>query len=163
MYSYILPLLLIQRLLLNLKFSHLKRARKSESLISNNSTDSVKNMIEVILCPYEELENLSTDIREKFPTIKKLPVCKYEPATRAEFDSWGKLWPVHFRSSEQERNREKGLSDEEVSQICMSLHYLNRDIDGMRDKLGKLGCMNSSISMSKAGGVVINPLNSVVS
>jgi len=149
--SNILFLLAKQLPLENYGLGHLKRARKL--------TDStIKSRLQLILCPYERMNELSPELISKFPEIIRIFVSRFEPSTRAEFEKLGVMWPLHFKSTESERTRDKGFTNEELINIEMGFRSLQEDIFNMSAKLNETSTIDSNL----LGAVIVNPENGKV-
>lgn len=125
---------------------HLKRIRK------NIET----NQLELIVCP--ESYALTDEILEKLGKYdqKIVPVPKYEPQNKKEFKSWAGYWPMNFHPSEDEREREKGFSEQEKQEIHQNLYKLLEDRENVL-KFYQENNYHDVDKQSMAGGIMINP------
>jgi hypothetical protein len=95
--------------------THIKRVRKALDM---------NQMIEVAVAPSSFESSLPVSVIEIVKNAierRHIQVAKYAPQTIKEFNEWTAIWPVSFHVSEIERQRKKGLSHEEKTQI--HLHY----------------------------------------
>jgi len=85
------------------------------------------DVLEVVLCPENVLDGLSVTLKAQFPKIRTLPVARFAPQSRLEFEELGKLWPIVFRPSEIDRLREQGLDQSELKLLETHLNALMAD------------------------------------
>ncbi|RYH22716.1 hypothetical protein EON65_18805 [archaeon] len=108
-----------------LGLQHIKRVRKGDN---NNKT------VEIVLIPVDQIESVDKEIWSKcgleggilnnHASVKIVRVAKFLPKNRREFSIWGSKWPVNFYPDEIERQRELGLSEQEVTYITSIIHTL---------------------------------------
>lgn len=143
--------LLLEALSLELPLSryglhHLKRIRKDK--LSSN----LKALI--LLCPFKNSDDWrGVSVIDKFVNTAVFKVPKYSPNSRQEFESWRIHWPINFRPSELDRDREKGFKESEKALIeSFILDKLKLDEQNIFDETGRLNC----------GAVMVNPVNNEV-
>ncbi len=122
---------------------HLKRVRKKKD---------ENDMVEIVVCPSSSYRTLSTsvqDVCDQYPK-DEVVVARFSPTSKTEFKDWSQYWPINYHPSELERNREKGLSEDEI--IAISTFH------------NKLISDNNSIIESTNGrfqthaGFIVNPV-----
>lgn len=127
---------------------------------SNISTLEAKSkLVQILLVPtsyrndisrvFQSVEGLSMSMIQDTITVD---VPRYMPNHREEFDTWVKYWPINFRPSDADREREKGLPKCDVDLICAHLA-------GLQDECKH---MKSLARSSAASGMIVNPLNNKV-
>lgn len=137
--------------------SHLKRIRK----------DEIENKLEIILCPeanridleifrqqvISPTENISIEpleIKDIFTTtmpMYNMLVPRYSPNFKAELDRWVIHWPIHFRPSLLEREKEKGLGDEEIETVREFMSLVDDDARKILEISG----------VNDGGALIVNP------
>jgi tRNA-specific adenosine deaminase 3 len=131
---------------------HLKRVRRQD------------NKLEVLLCPDQEKDALTDDIRSKVLATRSVVVCKVPPITRGEFDEWNLWWPTNFRPNDVDRQREKGHSNEELELASAFMRLAQLDALRCREYFGDAceGGVGGAGGGSAGGGIIVNPLNNRV-
>ncbi len=155
---------------------HLKRARR---------VDGDESILEVVLCPTNAIDLIPDELTSLISSRRTQMVVRVEPLTKLEHEQFSEIWPCYFRPSEQERIREKGCNEEDISRAVryMSLVaidealFIQEDNDlgiGSRSGIGVGSGSSSSGSSSGAvdsipvpgpgtrGGLVVNPSNGKV-
>jgi tRNA-specific adenosine deaminase 3 len=125
---------------------HLKRIRKLRE------SNAVK--LQMILCPEKDFESISDLVKEFCfceASRNVVSVPKFPPVTRKEFDEWSSLWPIVFRPNEIDRERERGISRDELLNHLSHVELLsvlkaNRDLSDTMNDIG----------------IIVNPANSQV-
>lgn len=89
---------------------HLKRVRKKKD---------ENDMVEIVVCPSPSYRTLNASVQDICDQYSKdeVLVAKFSPISKMEFKDWGQYWPINYHPSELERNREKGLSEDEIAVI----------------------------------------------
>ena len=82
-----------------------------------------------------------------------LKASKIEPNCKEEFKRFGMFWPVNFHPSQQERDREKGISPSDLSSIYANITQLKEDKANVCKLLAKVDC---------GGAIIVNPSNNGV-
>lgn len=93
----------------------------------------------MVICPQNNEEDISTDIRELFHEIIVINVCRYKPHSRQEFKEWGDSWPIIYRPTELSEERDRGMTIQEQEIIENNLKLLRRldpQINSSQDKDG---------------------------
>ncbi len=78
--------------------------------------------MEIIVCPARNFNELNADILSVLGSeFREVLVSTCSPQTRSEFSAWGNLWPINFRPTENDRERELGVSAENTD---LFNHYM---------------------------------------
>lgn len=121
--------------------NHLKRIQ------SLNRSDKSCPLL-IVVCPVKLYDEIPTHIKALCNEKEVRKVCRLEPQCRSEFEDWNVGWPINFHASHLEKEREKGLSVDEIKQVQFAFDVLLREEENSAN-IG--GC-----------GVVINPENGKV-
>lgn len=122
---------------------HLKRIRP---VLKENK----RKELQLILCPATEWMNYCDDLGQDIGSLEIIKVPKYSPQNREEFIERGKLWPINYRPNQMDREREKGLTETEITYITQNFSKLLQTVE------------NSDLCITenlKDGGIIINPVN----
>jgi tRNA-specific adenosine deaminase 3 len=127
---------------------HARRAHKNES--SGN--------LELLICPVDTFASLASpkldDIKNELLSNRVVSLLKYAPRTKKELEAGRVNWPLVFKPSELDKEREKGVSGEEVALVVKKIDFANADAHQM--KINE--CLNGSC-VSPVGAVMVNPSN----
>ena len=63
-----------------------------------------------MVCPVEALPLVDPQVLARFRSTRQCEVSRFEPRRRSEFVAWGRLWPLLFRPTDLDRERETGPS-----------------------------------------------------
>lgn len=136
--------------------NHFKRIRK----VINNDDGNTKPRLRILLCPEKHYEEIPNELKQRIQrccidgnSYEIVRVYRFEPRNREEYQTWGTVWPCSFRQNQQEKDRERGFSKQELEQIDQSLQALYAD----EEKMTKL-----SQGISGGGAVMVNPTNNKV-
>jgi hypothetical protein len=102
--------------------------------------------LQIVVCPVHSFDEVPQHVRDVCSEKQVVKVCSIAPTTRPEFEAWNKCWPINFHASHLEKEREKGLTREDLQQVEQAFHWLQADAESHR----------------WGGGVAINPENSKV-
>lgn len=102
--------------------------------------------LQIVVCPVQRFDEVPQRIRDVCTNKRTVKVCSIAPACRQEFEAWNQCWPINFHASHLEKEREKGLSKEDIEQVQIASQHLAED-----ELLHKWG-----------GALMINPDNGKV-
>jgi tRNA-specific adenosine deaminase 3 len=130
---------------------HAKRVRKARDL---------NNMVEILLCPSKKLQDRLTDrVRLLLKSAlhqRVVKVATFPATTPVEHLEWNSYWPISFHINELERQRQKGIPEEEIKCLIQNWHRLLEDHKIVTEELGwnehAGGC----------GGLMVNPITNQV-
>lgn len=135
---------------------HLKRVRRS-----TKPEHQQNGLVEFLLCSEDYLNELRalsdqekednailTLIRDIAVTQEIIPVSKYAPESKSEFELWNKYWPINFHPNELERIRNKTFSPEQ-RQLLTTFYYTQLLDDTQRNY--------SHYGVQNFGAMIINP------
>ncbi len=143
------------------QLGHLKRIRKcmieEKSKPKEGTTDekTCTTVLELIICPSET--TIPRDISALLPVTRLVNVCKYPPRSRQDAQEWGQLWPVQFKPNENDRIRDRGLSEHEMLQVDHGRKELQRVIS-----MHRLQNCTTVESVQTSAALIMNPENSTV-
>lgn len=121
----------------NYGLNHLKRV---QPLDRENKTSPVQ----IIVCPVQRFEEAPENIRKLCGEKRVVRVSRLAPACREEFEAWNKCWPINFHASHLEKQREKGLTAQDLEQMQMAVELLSQE---------------ELYFSTSGGGVIVNPDN----
>ena len=123
---------------------HLKRIRK----LDGNKSQRLQLLL---YTSDSEGVVLSEEVKSmvKMSNIQHTVAAKYVPETREEFQSWGQHWPIVFRPSELNRDRDRGLPVDEADTLGQYIDALDLVERRFSENLG----------ISDYGSIIINPVN----
>jgi hypothetical protein len=138
---------------------HLKRVRKLPTL--------PKDKVQIILCPehqYHTIVHKNDVVRQLYEShqegIEFVDVAKVAPQTKKEFQEWTKYWPLNFHPGELDRQRDKGISDDEMQTIESYLKAMMDDDKVVKEKLGWVAVPENSVdNRHYCGGVIVNTID----
>jgi hypothetical protein len=123
----------------NYGLNHLKRIQP----LDRSARDGP---LQIVVCPVHSFDEVPQHVRDVCSEKQVVKVCSIAPTTRPEFEAWNKCWPINFHASHLEKEREKGLTREDLQQVEQAFQWLQADAESHR----------------WGGGVAINPDNSKV-
>jgi tRNA-specific adenosine deaminase 3 len=133
--------------------NHLKRIRR---VVSSGKDDikisTISYTLEIIICPAQYIDDFDASLLARFKNIRTVDVAKYEPRTREEFETWGRMWPTMFRPNDINREREKGLAVEFITATRKYMSMVHEDSLRISAKLLRLG-----VDVKIGGAIVITP------
>jgi tRNA-specific adenosine deaminase 3 len=121
--------------------THLRRAR------SNKQSDTLEVIISPITVP---LENIDVNVRDMLISTHSLETYRVEPRNKEQWQKWSLVWPMHFRPSNLDRERERGCTIEEYNKSMKYMIIAENDEAKYSDK---------ERQQSPRGGIVVNPEN----
>ena len=104
----------------NYGLNHLKRI---QPLDRNDKSGP----LQIIVCPVKSFDEVPIHVRDICKEKRAIKVAKLAPACRPEFEAWNKCWPINFHASHLEKQREKGLSNEDMDQVNMACQILSKE------------------------------------
>ena len=135
-----------------------KDSENSPLIVDNNKMIKKSKPVQILLVPETHNDDISSifgslvDLNEDMLTDKFLvSVAKYMPNYREEFDKWVPYWPINFRPSDADREREKGLPNEDIEIMRRHMIEVLLECDNLKEICG-----------SDRGGVIVNPIGNKV-
>lgn len=129
---------------------HLKRVRRS-----TKPEHQQNGLVEFLLCSEDYLNELRAEdnailtlINDITITQEIIPVSKYAPESKLEFELWNKYWSINFHPNELERIRNKTFSPEQ-RQLLTTFYYTQLLDDTQRNY--------SHYGVQNFGAMIINP------
>jgi hypothetical protein len=127
---------------------HLKRAKKSTS-----------GALEVVVCTEAAYSaTIPEGIKAKLTDVHAVDTYSEAPESRAEWERWSANWPIHYRPSDLERNRQKGFT---AADSARAEHFLRLAEDDAQAYSEEERCAGVETTGMR-GGVVVNPLSDKV-
>jgi len=127
---------------------HLKRAKKSPS-----------GALEVVVCTEAAYAaTIPEGIKAKLTDVHAVDTYSEAPESRAEWERWGTNWPIHYRPSDLERNRQKGFTATDSARAERFLRLAEEDAQAYSEKERRGGVEATGMR----GCVVVNPLSDKV-
>lgn len=121
--------------------NHLKRIQPL-----NRSDKS--SPLQIVVCPVKLYDEIPSHVKALYAEKDVRKVCRLEPQCRSEFEAWNVGWPINFHASHLEKEREKGLAEDELKQVQFAHSVLQNE--------------ESAHGTTSGCGVVINPENGKV-
>jgi hypothetical protein len=94
----------------NYGLNHLKRIQP----LDRSARDGP---LQIVVCPVHSFDEVPQHVRDVCSEKQVVKVCSIAPTTRPEFEAWNKCWPINFHASHLEKEREKGLTREDLQQV----------------------------------------------
>ncbi len=154
--SSVLEMLCKEASLSDFGLLHLKRVRK----LPNHSKDKVQ----IILCPLQVYHTRLCNnnlIRQLYESncegVEIVEVIKVSPQTKKEFQEWTKFWPMNFHPGELDRQRDRGISNDEIGAIENYVHNLLLDDENVKKRFEHLFVSTSGVR--HFGGLIVNTVD----
>lgn len=133
---------------------HLKRIQSSQdrtTAAGGQKSDDLR----VLLCPVTHFDLLDESVKQLGSRKHVVQASRLKPITRDQFLLWGKLWPINYHINQQEKDRQKGLTAEDLQQTERAYRMLWEEI-GKRTTDDSVQCSPPAVFQ---GGLMVNPDN----
>ena len=139
--------------------THMKRVRRDLNH---------RDILEVLICPARCYDDVPSELKQLCkPITRTVAVPRLQPLTRQEYEEWGKNWPTLFRPNAIDKEREKGLSPEEMAIHTQYMKLVDIDAQRTLDEWNSLHVSSTSTTHNtppfRGGAIVVNPHNGLVS
>lgn len=139
---------------------HLKRIQSQDRRRGNDTTlEQKSDDLRVLLCPVAQFDLLDESIKQLGSRKQVVQASRLKPITRDQFLLWGKLWPINYHINQQEKDRQKGLTAQDLQQMERAhLMLWERSVEKGNGK-GTADGVHCSPTTVFQGGLMINPDN----
>lgn len=139
---------------------HLKRIQSQDRRRGNDTAlEQKSDDLRVLLCPVAQFDLLDESIKQLGSRKQVVQASRLKPITRDQFLLWGKLWPINYHINQQEKDRQKGLTAQDLQQMERAHRMLwERSVEKGNGK-GTADGVHCSPTTVFQGGLMINPDN----
>ena len=141
---------------------HLKRIQSQDRRLGNdfdNDTTAGQKSddLRMLLCPVAHFDLMDESIKQLGSRKQVVQASRLKPITRDQFLLWGKLWPINYHINQQEKDRQKGLTAEDMQQMERAHRMLwESSVEKGKGTADGVHCSPSAVFQ---GGLMINPDN----
>ena len=96
------------------------------------------------------MSSIDAGIMSRFKSTRRCAVSRFEPRKRSEFVAWGSMWPLLFRPTDLDREREAGPSAVFEERARRHMHRVEEDTAAIRSKY-------SMCTSGLSGAVIVDP------
>lgn len=103
------------------------------------------------MCPSKDIDSVPEDVKAQLGEQRDVLAARYPPSTRAEFEGWGRHWPINYRPRHEETE-----GDFVSPEDCV---IFNENYESL---LLENSAMLSLTGQENIGAVIVNPANKKV-
>jgi len=134
---------------------HLKRIQSQDRRL-NVAAGQKSHDLRVLLCPVTHFDLIDESVKLLGSRKEIVQASRLKPITRDQFLLWGKMWPINYHINQQEKDRQKGLTADDLQQIERAHRIILSEYSVRKGTTGGVHCSPSAVFQ---GGLMVNPDN----